>query len=795
MIKSKISFDNKIQTPIEGINEMHYKKETPKSYITINKKTQNKSEKEELEEKKNNTSLVEKIKIYHKKNAIKNKEKVAKKLYHNEINKKEKKQIKVIRNKSKQNIKLPGLKLINSNISLDNLCVTDRYDDKYIDDIHCITMATTPKKPFKSNFKDLINLNKVKKLTLERCPSSTLKNNNNKRYFHQRNINNFDLNEFCSDKFSDIFLTKQGNDQDLIGKYLCETDTLTDREIKISSFLKNNDFNKSPKRELKTHREKSFNNFLLKDIINNNDMPFQRKNTVKNKENYNKDNYLNENMANNKLCKSPSIHKINNSNYKSYRSLSKSKQNTDYLNKKSFYPKYFNNNNKNNNINKKLNYKKKLYIDTNEVNKHLGLAPIIESNIVIENENCRFLENTISCKNKIVKKRKNISDELSKDEFSNYRKNHGTTENDAKKNQKSQAKQKTDENKSKNQLTFTNALNKLYNKPIKKQEIKTKNINSNSIKLQKNNINIPKIIHHNKNKSTQQGLLSRKESIDMSISNLSAISNNTHIFNGKIEDYSITKELGKGSYAVVKLAMHKITKQKYAIKIYKKELLLDPQKRNTVKNEINILKQLDHINIMKLYEVIDTSKYLYLVLEYIKGISLLEVIKNEKNHYIEQNKAIKIFLQVVKGISYCQSKNISHRDIKLENILVLEDDTIKIIDFGFAIKSNKDSYQKFFCGTPSYMPPEIVNKEKYIPQYSDIWSLGVLLYTMLYGRFPFRAKEEDKLFQLINEGNIIFPDDIFVKENIKKLIKKIINVDPKLRPTTEEIINDINLLI
>ena len=274
------------------------------------------------------------------------------------------------------------------------------------------------------------------------------------------------------------------------------------------------------------------------------------------------------------------------------------------------------------------------------------------------------------------------------------------------------------------------------------------------------------------------------------MSNLSTISN-SHIFNGKIDDYLITKELGKGSYATVKLAMHKITKFKYAIKIYTKESLLDPQKRSTVKNEINILKQLNHNNIMKLYEVINCPKYLYLVLEYIKGISLLELIKSEKCHYIEQNRAIKLFIQIVKAVSYCQSKNINHRDIKLENILILEDDTIKLIDFGFAVKSSKDTYQKLLCGTPSYMPPEIVNKEKYIAQYSDVWSLGVLLYTMLYGRFPFRAKEDEKLFKLINRCHVIFPDNIEVDAYIKNLIKKIINFNPKLRPTPEEIINEI----
>ena len=330
-------------------------------------------------------------------------------------------------------------------------------------------------------------------------------------------------------------------------------------------------------------------------------------------------------------------------------------------------------------------------------------------------------------------------------------------------------------------------INNKYNvSPIKKPDTKLK---MNNIIVTKKNINN---FNNNKNitKSKKCGIKNRAASMDISISNLTTLSN-TQLFNGKIEDYLITKELGKGSYAVVKLAMHRVTKEKFAIKIYTRESLLDPQKRNTVKNEINILKQLNHINIVKLYEVINSSKYLYLVLEYIKGVSLLDLIKTEKLHYIEQHKAIKLFIQIVKGISYCQSKNINHRDIKLENILVIKDDIIKIIDFGFAVKGSKDTYQKLFCGTPSYMPPEIVNKEKYIAQYSDVWSLGVLLYTMLYGRFPFKAKEDEKLFELINKADVKFPEDIDVSNNIKNLLKKILNVDPKSRPSPEDIINEI----
>ena len=806
MIKSKISYDNRITNLTQNKNELHNTKDNPEPYNTIYRIGQNESNMDELfeDEKENLNSIVEKIKIYHKHKVMKNKEKTVKKLYHNEINnnKKEKneiKEIKVIRNKSKQRLNRPRLNL---NISLDNICITDRDEEKY-DDIHNITMATTPKKPISINFKKILNSNKIKKVKFGQCSSSVLKNNtiNKNKYSHQRNIKSSNFSEFNSKKNSRTFLTKQRNELDLTGGYSFETDNhYTSREINSLQYLNNNQFNKSNtnKRELKSQRGRSYNNMLLKDNINS-DMP-NKYNTIKNIKKYNRqqsshryfkviNDYPNENTV---KKGSSSIFRTNQKNInklhndKSYKSLSKSKND-----RKFYYPKSFLNNNfiTFNNCNKKKNFKKNL--DSIETNKLLTLAPIIESNIAIENENCRLLENTISVKNKIVKKRKDIKDEQLKDECSTFRKNAQKQKNEKSKNIYSL----TDENKNNNKLTFTNALTKLHKKPIKKTEIKTKNINSNNIKLQKNNNNISDIVRNNNinNKSRQKKINSRNHSIESSLStfsNLSEISSSS-IFNGKIEDYLITKELGKGSYATVKLAVHKKSKQKYAIKIYTKALLLDPQKRSTVRNEINILKQLDHKNIMKLYEVIDTTNYLYLVLEYIKGISLLELIESERNRCIEQNRAIKIFLQIVRGISYCQSKNINHRDIKLENILVLEDDIVKIIDFGFAIKCNKDSYQKFFCGTPSYMAPEIVNKEKYLPQYSDIWSLGVLLYTMLYGRFPFRAKEDEHLFYLISEGNVIFPGNIYVSDNIKRLIKKIINVHPILRPTTEEIIRDI----
>ena len=810
MIKSSLSLDyNALNSPrekndTEKINEKH------KTYFADNKLNINKIKNEEKDIENDNISYVEKIKIYHaKKNSSKISSRPIKKLYHNEINKNEKKEIKVIRNKSKIRQNIPQLKLLDTNLTVDNLCLTEKAHDKN-DDFLFVTMATTPKKSYTNNFKNIISLNKAKRLNTQKYSASLLKKNNSnaKKYFHQRNlIKSYDFREINDEKNSDLFLTTNENENDMIGKYLVETDTnYSSREVKEPNYFRNFELNKIFQRELKTQREKSFNNFLLKNDINKNEIDNKHL-SLRTIGNYNsqkgslKNLHNNINLFNKKKIKEISNscnkniytprnvnNKVLNTSNKYFKSLSKTKQNTNYinLNKTFCFPKTnFQNFKKN-------TFKKNLFVDSQGNNKYL--EPIIESNIVIENENCHFLENTICGKNKIVKKKKNLNAELAKDEYPTFRKVNNILEVKEKKNKKAEKEKNekdkyllTEGNKNTNKLTFTKALNKVHKKPQKKAETKAKN---NNIRIQKNYNNIPDMLHQNRNISRQKGHLSSSESIDISMSNLSTISN-SHIFNGKIDDYLITKELGKGSYATVKLAMHKITKFKYAIKIYTKESLLDPQKRSTVKNEINILKQLNHNNIMKLYEVINCPKYLYLVLEYIKGISLLELIKSEKCHYIEQNRAIKLFIQIVKAVSYCQSKNINHRDIKLENILILEDDTIKLIDFGFAVKSSKDTYQKLLCGTPSYMPPEIVNKEKYIAQYSDVWSLGVLLYTMLYGRFPFRAKEDEKLFKLINRCHVIFPDNIEVDAYIKNLIKKIINFNPKLRPTPEEIINEI----
>ena len=442
------------------------------------------------------------------------------------------------------------------------------------------------------------------------------------------------------------------------------------------------------------------------------------------------------------------------------------------------------NDNKESNLQRKISYSNKIINSLNKTKKQNDYdqkkretIPISASNldldIIFENNKKankeavthHYLENTVSAKNKMVQKKKIYSLEHTKTTFSSFSKTYTVGEF------------------SKDVSIFRNTIFRINQTPKIKKDFKVKDRYSfNS--LNNNDITrnfVRQNSHH----------INRELSAENNLPGMS-IMLNSKIFKGKLDDYLITKELGKGSYAVVKLAVHKVTKIKYAIKIYSKQTLTDRQKRNTVNNEINILKQIDNENIMKLYDVINTPSNLYLVLEYINGVNLIQIIKNEKLHFIKEERAKLLFSKIVKGISYCHKKNIFHRDIKLENILVLKNDTVKIIDFGFAVKCNRETLQKLLCGSINYMAPEIVKKEKYMACYSDIWSLGVLFYAMLFGIFPFKGKDEDELFEKICKGKLNFPEYNPINEKTKQLFGKIFVPTPNKRISLDDIINMLN---
>lgn len=133
------------------------------------------------------------------------------------------------------------------------------------------------------------------------------------------------------------------------------------------------------------------------------------------------------------------------------------------------------------------------------------------------------------------------------------------------------------------------------------------------------------------------------------------------------------------------MASHRPTGEKRAVKLYDRSKLVDGMRKQSLLKEIRILKRVDHLNIIKLFEAIDTSKFVYLSTEYVAGPSLLKYLKSKPNRTMEESEVKRIWKQLIQAISYLHSKNVTHRDIKLENILLTEDlQTIKIIDFGFS---------------------------------------------------------------------------------------------------------------
>ena len=259
----------------------------------------------------------------------------------------------------------------------------------------------------------------------------------------------------------------------------------------------------------------------------------------------------------------------------------------------------------------------------------------------------------------------------------------------------------------------------------------------------------------------------------------------------KISHYEIGKVIGKGAYATVKICKNKITQEKFAMKIYEKKILNDNIKKKCILREIEILKKLNHPNIVKLYDTIISDKNILLIQELVNGISLRDFynkeIRNQKNISEKKYKILTIlFKQIFSAFDYIHKKNIFHRDIKLENILLTKNYEIKIIDFGFGLYNPRNYLQKFFCGTPNYMAPEIIMKKEYDCQKADMWSLGILLYKLFCADFPFKGKDEKDLYRHIIKGKYKIKE--YVPDFIKIIIDKILRPKPYQRINCDQIL-------
>ncbi|KAA0152872.1 hypothetical protein FNF31_06569 [Cafeteria roenbergensis] len=248
--------------------------------------------------------------------------------------------------------------------------------------------------------------------------------------------------------------------------------------------------------------------------------------------------------------------------------------------------------------------------------------------------------------------------------------------------------------------------------------------------------------------------------------------------NATTDFYGFGKVLGQGSFGKVRLAWHRLAGAKVAIKSYEKSRIKDAAQWKRVQQEIKLMERLNHPYVVRLLETIENAKRIHIVMEYAGGGNLCSYVKARRR--LPEAEARKIFLQLLLSVEYMHGLGIIHRDIKLENVLFDSSRDMKLVDFGFSVACRDPNKRlKVFCGTPSYMAPEIVQRKEYLGRPVDIWSLGVLLYACLCGCFPFVAKTYPELYKRIAAAQLRFPDH--VSNAAKDLVRRMLHPDPLKR--------------
>jgi len=255
----------------------------------------------------------------------------------------------------------------------------------------------------------------------------------------------------------------------------------------------------------------------------------------------------------------------------------------------------------------------------------------------------------------------------------------------------------------------------------------------------------------------------------------------------RIGFYRMRGDLGSGNFAKVKLGYHCLTKEKVAIKILDKNKL-DDKTQKMLSREISCMEKLQHPNLIRMFEVLETVDNLYMVLEYASCGELFHKIVNQGK--FSESISRSYFSQLLSAVQHMHQRNIVHRDIKAENVFLHINGTLKLGDLGFStIVSSVEQQLNTFCGSPPYAAPELFKDDYYYGNSVDVWALGVLLFFMVTGTMPFRADTVGKLKRKILEGVFHVPD--YVSEPCKFLICQILRPVPGDRFTIPEIMRNV----
>ncbi|XP_067827051.1 serine/threonine-protein kinase SIK3 homolog isoform X3 [Heptranchias perlo] len=250
----------------------------------------------------------------------------------------------------------------------------------------------------------------------------------------------------------------------------------------------------------------------------------------------------------------------------------------------------------------------------------------------------------------------------------------------------------------------------------------------------------------------------------------------------RIGYYEIERTIGKGNFAVVKLATHIVTKAKVAIKIVDKTQL-EEENLKKIFREVQIMKMLRHPHIIRLYQVMETERMIYLVTEYASGGEIFDHLVAHGR--MAEKEARKKFKQIVAAVHFCHCRNIVHRDLKAENLLLDANLNIKIADFGFSNIFTPGQLLKTWCGSPPYAAPELFEGKEYDGPKVDIWSLGVVLYVLVCGALPFDGSTLQNLRARVLSGKFRIP--FFMSTECEHLIRHMLVLDPSKRLSVEQI--------